>query len=80
PLVDGLGPLLDRNDIQCVVVTTETYNSIKGVNSTRRRLGLKKLSVVILGLILAEDGKPIRTTRIVKGEIDRTGRVVGSRG
>ena len=78
PLVDELGPLRDMKDVQCVIVTTETYTRVKKVNSLRKKLGLDKLSIVILGLILAEDGKPISSTRIIRGEIDSTGKVVKS--
>ncbi|MCS7102864.1 MAG: phosphopantetheine adenylyltransferase, partial [Candidatus Korarchaeum sp.] len=57
-----------------IVVSTESYERALIVNERRKRKGLKELKIVVLPLVLAEDGKPISSSRIRRGEVDLEGR------
>ena len=70
---DPYGPSLSY-DVEGIVVSTETYERALEINKIRRERGMKELSIFKVGLVLAEDGFPISSRRILAGEIDRSGR------
>ncbi len=57
-------------DYDYIVVSPETYPVALKINSIRRDKNLKEIEVVKVEYVLAEDKKPISSTRIVEGEID----------
>jgi len=63
-------------DFEYLVVSPETYEVALKINEKRRELGRKPIKIVKVDLVLAEDGKPISSTRIKNGEIDRYGRLI----
>jgi len=63
-------------DLDAIMVSRETYPIAVEINRFREEKGLKKLEVVVLEKLLAENGKPISSTRIRKGEISRDGKVL----
>jgi pantetheine-phosphate adenylyltransferase len=74
-LQDKWGPTVLEPGMEAIVVTGDTRSSADEINSLRNAKGLQPLHVEIVKLILAEDGRPISTTRIHRGEIDPQGRI-----
>lgn len=76
PLNDMYGPALSIGEVEALFVSEETFLRALQVNCERAKRGLKRLDIFVTPLVLAEDGLPISSTRIWKGEIDREGRVL----
>lgn len=76
PISDVYGPAVNIPDLEAIIVSEETKENALKINEVRKRRGLKKLDIVVVKLIKAEDGKPISSTRIRKGNIDPEGRVI----
>jgi pantetheine-phosphate adenylyltransferase len=72
-LEESFGPLMTSNEIDCLVVSSETEKKGKYINTIRGRLGLFPIDIVTVDLVLAEDGKPVSSTRIRSHEIDKNG-------
>jgi pantetheine-phosphate adenylyltransferase len=73
---DRFGPAL-KEDFDYIVVSPETYETAVLINKERQKLNKKPIEIVRIEFVLAEDGKPISSTRIFKGEIDREGKLLG---
>jgi pantetheine-phosphate adenylyltransferase len=73
-LDDPCGPTLEE-DFDYIIVSPETYPVALKINSIREKKGKKPLEIVYVEYVMAEDGTPISSTRIAKGEIDRHGRL-----
>lgn len=73
-LSDEYGPTSTDKGIEAIVVTEETIGRAFDINSIREGKSLPALDIISIPLVLAENGKPISTTRIKRGEIDREGR------
>ncbi len=63
-------------DFEYLVVSPETFEMALQINRKREELGKRKITIVKVDWVLAEDGKPISSTRIKRGEIDRYGSVI----
>ncbi len=61
-------PLLDA-----IVVSNETEKSAELINIERHKNGFSLLDIIVIDWILADDGNPISSTRIRKGEINDRG-------
>ncbi|RLF17641.1 MAG: phosphopantetheine adenylyltransferase [Thermoprotei archaeon] len=70
------GLLLDDPSIEALVVSEETKKRAEEINEARVKKGLPPLSLVVIPMVKAEDGKPISSTRIRAGEIDENGRLL----
>lgn len=70
---DIFGPTL-REDFDFIVVSPETKKNAQKINRERKKRGKKPIEIITIDFVLAEDGKPISCTRIIKGEIDKEGR------
>jgi cytidyltransferase-like protein len=76
PLKDRYGPTVRESKIQALVVSRRTLQTAYEINARRRARGLKPLIIDPIDLIMAEDNRPISSTRIRRGRIDREGRLV----
>lgn len=74
-LSDRYGPST-KEDFDAIVVSHETYNIAKEINRLRNKSGLKKIKIVKVRVVHAEDSLPISSTRIKRGEIDAEGNIL----
>lgn len=73
PLDDPYGPAINDSTVRALVVSRMTKKMAERINAIRKRRGLRPLRVVSIRMVLAEDFKPISSTRIRAGEIDQEG-------
>ena len=78
-LDNRFGPTIANPRIQAIAVSKRTVKTGYEINKKRRLRGLKPLVIVTIDLIPAQDRKPISSTRIRRGRIDREGRLVRNR-
>lgn len=69
--------IADDPAIDALVTSPETVDELEAINETRRNRGLDPLTGIVAPYVLAEDGDRISSTRIVRGEIDERGAVLG---
>lgn len=62
-----------------LVVSPETRPGAHDVNEVRVQRGLDPLDIEVVDRVPAEDGDPISSTRIVRGEIDEHGNLTPDR-
>lgn len=75
-LDDYYGPGITSPEVQAIVVSRETAKRVPIANDARRALGFQPLEIVTVDYVLADDGRPISSTRIRSGEIDTEGRLL----
>ncbi len=63
-------------EADCIVVSEETLLRAEEINTIRYKKNLPKLTIVVIPLVLAEDGKPISSQKILAREIDREGKLL----
>ncbi len=74
PIHDKYGLTLVE-DFDVIVVSEETFDVALEINRMRKKRGLAEMEIVKIPMIKAEDGRPISSSRIKKGEIDEEGRL-----
>ena len=79
-LNDYFGPGIASPDVQAIVVSRETAKRVDIANALRKEKGYPPLETVVVDYVLAQDSKPISSTRIRKGEIDTEGKSRRRRG
>jgi len=62
---DKFGPTLEK-DFDYIVVSPKTYKTAVLINKKRQKRNKKPIKIVKIKFVLAEDGKPISSTRILK--------------
>jgi pantetheine-phosphate adenylyltransferase len=72
-LENDFGPAAIEGKVDALVVSEETSNKGDILNNLRQKRNLPLVDVVIVPMVLAEDGSQISTTRIKKSEIDPEG-------
>lgn len=63
-------------EADCIVVSEETLLRAEEINAIRFKKGLEKLTIVVVPLVLDENGKPISSNGILKGNIDSEGNIL----
>lgn len=74
PLEDPYGPAVSEAEVYAIVVSRETLNNALEINRIRNSRGMAPVQVYVVDLVLAENGKPVSTSRIRAGFIDKEGR------
>jgi pantetheine-phosphate adenylyltransferase len=74
-LDDAFGPALE-GDFDYIVVSPGTFSTVVALNKLRCEKGLPVIEVVCVDYVLAEDGLPISSSRVARGEIDIDGRLI----
>ena len=75
-LNDSFGRTTTDKTIKALVVSEETKQIALLINEKRAELGFAPLEIVTVNMVPAENYKPISTTRIRDGEIDREGHIL----
>ncbi len=75
PIHDRFGPSIE-GDFDAIVVSPETITTSREINKERKKRDKKPLKIIKVPFVLAEDGKPISSTRIRNGEIDENGKLI----
>lgn len=76
PLHDAYGVTLSKGCINALVVSRETEKTAEEINKKRKAKGLEPLNIIVIDMIPAYNDKPISTTRIRRGEIDKEGQML----
>jgi pantetheine-phosphate adenylyltransferase len=77
PLDDPYGPSIEDGGIEGILVSEETEARAEEINQIRVKRGKKPLLIFVMMMVLADDGKPISSTRVRRQEVDRYGRLIG---
>ncbi len=72
-LDNDFGPAVLEENVQALVVSDETGNQGEILNQLRAEKNLSSVKIVIVPMVLAQDGDRISTTRIKNLEIDVEG-------
>ena len=75
-LDDKYGPTIFEEDYDAIVVSEETEPTALEINQIRVDKGMHPIDIVVVSFVLADDGIPISSTRIRKGEIDKKGKLI----
>ena len=75
-LDDYFGPGIASPEVQAIVVSRETAKRVSIANELREAKGFLPLEVVVVDYVLADDSRPISSSRIRSGELDVEGRIV----
>ena len=75
PIKDKYGPSIN-GDFDVIIVSPETYKTAKEINQKRIEKGKKPLVIIQIPFVLADDVKPISSTRIKNKEIDENGHLL----
>lgn len=65
-----------EEEFDTLVVSPETKTGARRVNELRRERDIEPLEIEVVDHVYASDGKPISSTRIVRGEIDTEGNLI----
>jgi len=75
PIYDKYGLAVDE-DFDSIIISQETLENANEINKKRILNGKKPLNVIKIPMILANDNKPISSTRIFNKEIDEDGNII----
>jgi len=72
-LENDFGPAVVEGSVKALVVSEETSPKGLHLNELRAERNLPSVEIVVVPMVLAEDGKAISSTRIKNSEIDSNG-------
>lgn len=72
-LNNDFGPAVLEKEVQALVVSGETSDQGEILNQLRKQKNLPPVEVIVVPMVLAQDGQRISTTRIKNQEIDYEG-------
>ncbi|WP_455645860.1 phosphopantetheine adenylyltransferase [Methanosphaera sp.] len=75
-IYDSMGTADKDPELDAIVVSHETEQSAVYINTVRKETGLNPLDIIVIEWVFADDGVPISSTRIRKGEIDQKGKLL----
>lgn len=75
-LDDPYGTTITEPDFEAIVVSKETELTALKINEIRKEKDMKPIDIIVIDFVFAEDGVPISSTRIRKGEIDKEGHLL----
>jgi len=75
-LEDPYGVASEEPDFDALVVSPETEGGGEKINEIREERGYEPLEVVVVPHVIADDGEPISSTRVVEGVIDVNGNLL----
>ena len=78
PLEDPFGTTIYEADFDAIVVSEETEPNAVKINEIRVSKDMDPLDIVVVSFVLAEDGNPISSTRIRRGEINKNGLIISN--
>jgi pantetheine-phosphate adenylyltransferase len=73
---DPFGPAVSDVALQAIIVSPDTRARAEELNKLRTSNGLAVLDIVEIPFVLAEDGSPISSIRVMYGEIDAHGKLL----
>lgn len=71
PINDRFGVAHVAKDLNAIIASRNTIPVVKKINQVRESRGLKKLQIILIKKVKAENGKSISSRRIRSGKIDR---------
>ena len=80
PLFDAFGSSIEDPRIEALIVSEETKRTAEKINEIRKKAGLPILEIVSIDMVPSQNCRPISTTRIRLGEMDREGRLLRKAG
>lgn len=76
PLEDRFGIAATDPDLDALIVSEMKESVALEINNLRVKSGIKPLKILTIDMVLALDQRPISTTRIRRGLIDKEGKVL----
>ncbi|MEM3061892.1 MAG: phosphopantetheine adenylyltransferase [Candidatus Bathyarchaeia archaeon] len=70
---DPYGPAITDEEMDAIVVSEQTEYRAHEINEIRKENGLNLLKIISIKMVKAENGGPLSSSRIRKGEIDSEG-------
>ena len=77
-LEDVFGTTIYDGALDAIVVSKETEANAIKINEIRVSKDMLPLDIIVVSFVLAEDGDPISSTRIRRGEIDKRGLLINN--